>query len=342
MITVGTIGTSWITEEFIKAAKLTNMYRLKGVYSRSIDNGKDFATVFRADYYTDQLNNLLYDPDIDVIYIASPNSLHFSQAKQAINARKHVIIEKPMVSSIDQWHELHALARRNKVFIFEAALHVHSRNYRRLKQVFVKKREEASQPFLGANLNIGQYSSRYLKYLAAMEDEKEAPNVFNLKMSGGALMDMGIYPIYVAMDLLGLPETGRYNAQYGKNGVDLGGHIYLKYPNFAVNIFVSKAVHSQLASEIYIDDETLVIQNISRISRVDLINASGEEANLISYTPESPMYDELMNFAEVMNNPNDRHIQLIYETWKQLSLQVTQTLQLLRQSADLKIDESID
>ena len=48
MLKIGTIGTSWITEEFLRAAKLTNLYQLHGVYSRSVDSGKDLATVFQA------------------------------------------------------------------------------------------------------------------------------------------------------------------------------------------------------------------------------------------------------------------------------------------------------
>ena len=335
MINVATIGTSWITEQFIKACKLSGLYHIKAIYSRSVDNAKDLATVYKADYYTDALNNILFDPEVDLIYIASPNRMHFDQALKAVKAGKHVIIEKPMVETIDQWHSLHDAASENKVFVFEAALHYQNRNYRRLKELVQHKLSERDQVFLGANLNLGQYSSRYLKYLDAMDRQVQAPNIFNPDMGGGSLADLGIYPIYVTLDLFGIPNTVRYNAQKGPNGVDLFGTIVLKYADFAVNIFVSKAVHSQLTSEIYIDDETLVIHNISRIDRVDLIDAAGQEATLISYTPENPMYDELINFAEVIQQPEDRHLQFVYEQWKQMSLSVVQTMQLLRQSAHL-------
>ncbi len=342
MINIGTIGTSWITEEFLRAAQLTNLYHLKGVYSRSADSGKDLATVFNANYYTDELNNLLFDPDIDAIYIASPNALHYQQARRAIQAGKHVIIEKPMTSSVKQWNALHDLANEKNVFVFEGAHHIHNRNYQRLRQIVRKKMDEKTQPFFGANLNIGQYSSRYLRYLDDMERGKKGPNVFSLEMSGGTLMDLGVYPIYVAMDLFGTPSSVRYLTQKGPNGIDLFGHVHLTYPDFFVNIFISKAVHSELNSEIYIDDETLVVHDISRISRVDLINMTGDQATLIDYKPESPLYDELINFAEIMENPDDQHTQLMYEYWKQLSLQVAQTMELLRRSADLSIKKELD
>ncbi len=340
MIRVGTIGTSWITERFIEACQLTNQYELRAVYSRNAYRAKDIATVYKATYYSDELNNLLFDPEIDLIYVASPNSLHYEHAMRAIKAGKHVIIEKPMFASTKEWHQAHAEAERLGVKIFEAALHIHNRNYQRMKQWVKKKLMDAEQPFLGANFNIGQYSSRYFAYNHALEQQRELPNVFTLEYAGGSLMDLGVYPIYVAMDLFGSPDSLRYNAQKGPNGVDLFGHILLTYTDFQVNIFVSKAAHSTLSSEIYIDDETVVIHDISRISQVDLVNKEGQVANVIKYQPENVMYDEVLNFSEIIRNPDDLHHQLQYEGWKQLSLQVAQTMELLRKSANIVFDDS--
>lgn len=340
MINVGTIGTSWITEQFIQACQLSNQYHIKGIYSRSAYRAKDIATVYKADYYTDELNNLLFDPEINLIYIASPNSLHFSQAISAIRCGKHVIVEKPMFIHLNEWHEAYREAERMGVFIFEAALHIHTRNYRRLKQLVTNKLAEAEQPFLGANFNFGQYSSRYFEYRDAMDHQRKIPNVFSLEFGGGTLMDLGVYPIYVVMDLFGLPKSVRYNTQKGPNGVDLFGHILFQYDNFQVNVFVSKAVHSRLQSEIYIDDETIIIQDISRMHRVELVNKEGQMANVIDYKPENYMYDEVMNFAAIINDPESIHQKVQYEDWKQLSLQVAQTVDLLRQSADIHYENT--
>lgn len=340
MINVGSVGTSWITEQFINACQLTNQYKIKGVYSRSAYRAKDIATIYKADYYTDELNNILFDPEIDLVYIASPNSLHFEQAMRAIKAKKHVIVEKPMFTSVAEWHQIHQEAKRMDVLVFEAALHIHSRNYRRLKQLVQNKLKEAEQPFLGANFNFGQYSSRYFQYRDAMNQNMTAPNVFNLEYAGGSLMDLGVYPIYVIMDMFGLPHSVRYNSQKGENGVDLFGNILFIYENFQVSAFISKAVHSNLASEIYVDDETIVIHDISKISKVELINKEGQTANIISYKPENYMYDELMSFAEIIQDKNNIHNQVQYEDWKQLSLQVMQTIELLRKSADISFEVS--
>lgn len=342
MINVGTIGTSWITEQFIKGSQLTNLYKIKGIYSRSAYRAKDIATIYKADYYTDQLNNILFDPEIDLIYIASPNKLHFEQAMQAIKAGKHVLIEKPIFSNVDEWRQAHDEAERMNVFIFEGALHIHTRNYRRMKQLIQNKIKESEQPFLGANFNFGQYSSKYVQYRDAMANSQIAPNVFNPDYSGGALMDLGVYPIYVVLDLFGLPQSVRYNAQKGENGIDLFGTILFTYDKHQVTIFISKAVHSKLPSEIYIDDETIVVHDISRISKVELINNEGQKADVIDYKPENYMYDELLNFAEVINDSDSIHQKVRYEDWKQLSLQVAQTMDLLRRSANISFETEED
>lgn len=337
MINVGTIGTSWITEQFIEALKLTRRYHIKAVYSRRINSAKDIAKYYHADYYTDQLNTLLFDPEIEVIYVASPNSLHFEHTMQAIRSKKHVIVEKPAFSSVKQWHEAHQLAEEQGVKIFEAALHYHNRNYRRLRELVRNMQKGHTQPFLGANFNIGQYSSRYEQYCRSINGEEMVPNIFNLEFSGGTLMDIGIYPLYIALDLFGMPETLSYNAIKGHNQIDLFGSIILGYPSSQINLFISKSVHSVLHSEIYFDDETIIIEDISRIANVRLINKAGQEAKVIDYRPENVMYDELIAFAEVLRGADDLQQKLRYENWKQMSLQVTQVMEQLRKSADISL-----
>lgn len=335
MLNYATIGTSWITDQMIQAAKLTQAYHLKAVYSRYLDKGKKFAQEHDAEYYTQDLNNILFDPEIQVIYIASPNSLHFEQAFRAVKAGKHVIVEKPMVIDSAQWHALYTKADEMGVFVFEAAMHYHSRNYGRLRPLIKKKLEELDQPFLGANFNMGQYSSRYNAYREALDNQWQVPNVFNADFHGGSLMDLGIYPLYIAIDLFGMPETVRYHAINDGRQIDLLGNIILIYEHAQVSIFVSKAVHSVLPSEIYVGEETFVIEDISRITKARLINRQGEKVQIVNYIPANPMFDELLTFWEMIKQEKTIHQAIRYENWRQLSLQVTQTMELLRHSADL-------
>lgn len=335
MLKYATIGTSWITEQMIEAARMTQRYQLRAIYSRNLDTAKNFAKAQSADYYTTELNNILFDPDIDLVYIASPNSLHFEQALKLVEAGKHIIVEKPIFTSSAQWHQVYDLADEKGVYVFEAALHFHSRNYARLRPIIQQKMLESTFPLVGANFNCNRYSSRYETYLEAKENHWPLPNVFTAKYQGGALMDLGVYPLYIALDLFGMPTAVRYHAVDNGDKLDLQGTILLKYPQAQVSINVSKVSHSTMSSEIYLGNETLIIEDIDRITKASLVNHQGESVQLINYRPANPMYDELLSFVEMIENKDTIHKEVRYEAWRQLSLQVVQVMELLRQSAQL-------
>lgn len=332
MLKVATIGSSWITEKFIQACQLSNSFKLHAVYSRSINNGKDLAEVYGAEYYTDQLNNILFDPEVDVIYIASPNALHFPQAIRAIKAGKHCIIEKPIFTSMEEAKEAYALADEMGVLIFEAAKHIHNRNYKRMKQIIKNKLQEAEQPFIGANLSLGKYNPDYVQYLASESDPDLLPNVFNPDLKTGNLMDLGIYPVYMIIDLFGLPKTLKYSPVRGYNGIDLSGTIRMDYGGFQINIFCSMVSHSIIPSEFYFDDETVLVYELSKISQVELIDCKGASVTLVSYRPENQLYDEVVAFSEMLKDKDKLEGQIRYEAYKQLSLQVCQVMDLLKNS----------
>ena len=173
---------------------------------------------------------MLNRDDLDIIYIASPNKLHFEQAKAALENGKHVIIEKPVAVTEKEVRILYETAKKNNVFFFEAITTIYMPNYDAYKQFL---------PQLGRlsdiNIVFGQYSSKYNAYLRG-----ENPNIFNPELQGGALNDMGIYCIHTAVNLFGKPQGISYTADYGPNGIDLAGKLTLTYPEFNCNIETTK------------------------------------------------------------------------------------------------------
>ncbi len=192
MIKLGIIGTNWITQQFVEAAHATGKYQLTAVYSRTTEKAKKFGEKNGATVFFDNLNAFFESDAIDTIYIASPNSLHFEQAKMGIENDKYVIVEKPIVSNIKQMEVLReTLEKHPQARLFEAARQVHQQNFTVVKgQVAMLDRVQ------GATLTYMKYSSRYDAVLAG-----ETPNVFTLKFAGGALQDLGVY---VMMRLVGL------------------------------------------------------------------------------------------------------------------------------------------
>ena len=102
MLKLGVIGTGAISHHFIEAAHTSGKYQLVAVYSRKLETAATFASRYQDIQLFDQLEDFLKS-SFDVVYIASPNSLHFAQAKAALSAGKHVILEKPAVTQPQEW-----------------------------------------------------------------------------------------------------------------------------------------------------------------------------------------------------------------------------------------------
>lgn len=325
MLQIATIGTSWITDQFIDAVQHHGSYHLRSVYSRDLAKAKAYAQAHGADQGVDSLEELWKDQALDIVYIASPNSLHFQQAKAAILAGKHVIVEKPLVTRLEQWEKLFTLAQGAGVYVFEAVRHMYYKNYQALKDLLSAKYAHRKHPFLGANFSIGQYSSKYDTY----QQGEELPNVFNNDFEGGSLYDMGVYPLYVAVDLFGKPLTATLKEITDAKGIDLYEHYFLDYADFYVTIFVSKAVHSLNQSEIYLDDEVVRISDITNIDRVEVHQKDGGRVSEIAYPVRNWMDDEVAVFADILQNPGEVQTEK-YQALTQLSRQVLEVMETLK------------
>lgn len=229
-ISLGAIGTSSIMEYIQRGIALTEGLSCRVVYSRDTRRGAAFAEKMGIPESTDDLESLLSRPDIQAVYVASPNKFHPEQAIRAMEHGKHVFVEKPAaVRTADLEAMIHA-AEQNGVFFFECITTIFMPNFQKWKTFL---------PSIGAigeaEIFYGQYSSRYDAYLRG-----EDPNIFNPAMDGGALNDLGIYAIHGAIDLFGAPTEVRYDPELGENGIDLAGVLTLRYPTFSCRIHTAK------------------------------------------------------------------------------------------------------
>lgn len=189
---VGTIGSGVIVDRMIEAMKMTQGIEVCAVYSRTLLRAQEFAQKHHISKYYDDLDKMLNDDDLDTIYVASPNGLHYSQSKQALLAGKHVICEKPFVPTVQEAIDLFTIAKEKKVYIFEAITTIHLPNYK-ITASHLKDLGDIKM----IQCNFSQYSSRYEKYKAF-----EVTNVFDPAFSGGSLMDINVYCIHFVVGLL--------------------------------------------------------------------------------------------------------------------------------------------
>src|SRR5690625_1859885 len=172
-----TIGTSWITELFIKSVHQTKKASLFTVYSRSKETAIQFSQKNGAQNWYTNIDKMLEDP-IDFVYIASPNELHYEHIVQCIEKKKHVFCEKPLIYTEKQWEDINRKAQKEKVFIFEGYRHLFTPNFQILKN-YVNEIGKVR----GAIFHFIQYSSRYDAL-----NKGETPNVFSKAFAGGSLM----------------------------------------------------------------------------------------------------------------------------------------------------------
>ncbi len=227
---IGVIGTGSIVTAFIRAARLVDGVEFTAVYSRGQESGEAFAKANRLEKVYTDLDLMLGDDALDVIYIASPNSLHFPQSKKALLAGKHVIVEKPFAGNLDRAIELVNLAKEKELFLFEAICNIHMPHFRYIQNYL----DDLGKLRL-VQANFSQYSSRYNALL-----EGHITNVFNPEFSGGALADINIYNIHFVVGLFGMPKSVRYEANVHKNGIDTSGILFMDYGRFKAELVGAK------------------------------------------------------------------------------------------------------
>lgn len=319
MMKIATTGTGSIVEYFIQAMSVHRDIECVCAYSRSAERATEFAKQCAVPDATNDWSALLNNPGVDFIYVASPNSLHYQQAKQALEAGKNVICEKPFTSTVAELSELIALAKQKKLFLFEAISVIHMPNFHEI---------HALLPALGkiklVQCNYSQFSSKYRQFL-----EGKQPNVFNPEFSGGALMDINIYNIHFIHRLFGQPESVNYLANVAENGIDTSGIVSLRYQDFVASCVGAKDSNSINYAQIQGENGFLnVVHGVNGCQSLSA-NIQGKESTVDMQTQENRLTYELEVFERIFRQ---RDYQASYELLDH-SLQVMTTLEKARKSA---------
>lgn len=265
MIKYSVIGTSWITKAFIDGAKKVSELSLSGVYSRTKERGEEFKKEVGAEKVFTTLKELSED-DCDFVYVASPNSCHFSQCKYLLENKKSVICEKPITVTADEFRELFAIAEKNGVIYFEAIMYMHSPERKKLL-----KEVKSLGSVTSAHIDYSQLSSKY----PALK-RGELPNIFNPEMKTGALNDLGIYCVYPVVDLFGIPKKIVPAMTFLETGADGCGSAEFIYEGLQVSVTYSKLAESRAPSQILGDGGTLTIDKISQLSGMKCFDNEGK------------------------------------------------------------------
>jgi predicted dehydrogenase len=314
MINFATVGTGWITHSFIQAAQVSKQLNLVGVYSRTEEQAKELAAIYNAPHFYTDLHEMAKSPEIQAVYIASPNSVHFEQALTFLKNKKHVICEKPIFSNTRELEEGFRTAEENGVYLFEAIRNIHSPNF-----LILKDKLHMAGNLRSTILPYIQYSSRYDKYL-----QGEEPNIFTAKYSGGALVDLGVYPLYLAVGLFGDPKKVTYHPVLLSSGIDGSGTLVLEYDGFICTILCSKVSHSNIPCEIHGEKGTFVLADAAPISEIKFIDSHSKESQDLGVElEEKDMVYECKNIAGIIETKNDQEYEVL-KGWSKIVLRITE------------------
>ena len=226
----GILGTGRISRAFAEGLKFASNGNLHGVASRTKTNAEQFAEEWKVPRVFENYQELAQSDEIDAVYIATPHTEHAANSILCMKNKKAVLCEKPFAVNAMEVEKMIGQAKENDVLLMEGM-------WSRFPPLMSKLREILSSGEIG--------EIRTLQADFGFRPPSRDPNgrLFNPKLAGGSLLDIGIYPISLASMLMGRPESFLSDWHCGPTGVDEQASLIFKYQNGSMAL-----LHSSLES----------------------------------------------------------------------------------------------
>ena len=257
------VGTSSIADSMIEMIRDSGGCVYRGSMSRDASRAAEVTARWGGSMPYGSLDEVCADPAVDAVYIASPNALHYEQALTCIRAGKHVLVEKALAPNERQAARVFDAARSRGVIAMEAMRNLHVPTF-----AAIEREVAGLGPVREASLRFAKVTSRMSRLLAG-----ERLNIFDPRLAGGALMDIGIYCVEPAVALFGRPERVLSLSVTSPvpgcapddpyDTIDLSGEALLGYADKVVSVSYGKTHDDALPSQIAGERATLLWDAIS-------------------------------------------------------------------------------
>ncbi|MCQ2376072.1 MAG: Gfo/Idh/MocA family oxidoreductase [Salinivirgaceae bacterium] len=286
---IGIMGTGWIAEKMaITVAGLQDV-ELYAVASRSQERANEFAATWHFTKAYGSYEQLVNDPEVDLVYIGTPHSEHFDNMMLCLSAYKPILCEKAFTATARQAEQVINEAHKRNVFVSEAI-------WTRFMPLSHKIIELANSGIIGTPNQV----SANLCY-----PNIERPRMYLPELAGGALLDLGVYCLNFAAMIFGsdIEETSS-SAMMTKTGVDAANSITLKYSNNRMAVLWSSNL-TKSAREGIISGENghLIVENINNPQSVSIFNNDYQLVEKINCEPQITGYEyEVLASMEAIKN----------------------------------------
>jgi len=219
------LGCGKIARKFVADLSLLNNANLYAAASRSLDNAKEFAEELGFDKAYGSYQEMVADPHVDIVYIATPHAKHLEHSLLCLHNKKAVLCEKAFAMNTKEVDQMIEASKSNKTFLMEAFWTIFSAK-------FIKVLELAKDKDLG---QLRFVKSDFM-FKADFDPDKR---LYNIDLGAGSLLDIGIYPIFRSLMLLGKPTSIKTMANIRSTGVEDSISMLFGYDNGAMAVLTS-------------------------------------------------------------------------------------------------------
>lgn len=233
----GILGCGKIANKFADDLKLSQSGELIACASRNLQQAKEFANKFNLSYYFDNYTQLVQCIDVDIIYIATPHSFHFDHTLLSLLNKKAVLCEKPMGISEPEVNIMIQTAKEHQLLLMEA-----------MWTAFLPAIMQVEAMVKEGQIGLVRHLSADFGFKSIYDAKSR---LFNKSLAGGSLLDIGIYPLFISILMLGYPENIVAYSNKSNTDVDIDCTILLRFANGATaSLYSSLLCHTDTKCEI--------------------------------------------------------------------------------------------
>jgi predicted dehydrogenase len=261
----GILSTGRIAKKFAEALSSVNNSELYAVASRNLESAQQFAEEYNVPRTYGSYVELMQDPMVDVIYIATPHNLHFQNTMDSLKHGKHVLCEKPFAINYGEVSKMIDKAKEKNLFLMEAL-------WSRFLPNIIKTKELIDSGV------IGKVKLVNAAFCILSQNGNEHRH-FNKTLGGGTLLDIGIYNVFLSLFLLGKPKSINSVAGIGQTGVDTNLNITFKYDDDLISVMYSSFLAaSPIFAEIHGEKGKIILEHVYFCpGKVKVVLNNGEE-----------------------------------------------------------------
>lgn len=286
MIRIGVFGAGNIAHRFMKGIETVDEFRVDCVYARKYEKAVNFAKIFDIPHASDDIHQFLYNENLEAVYIATPNFMHFENVMQALTAGLHVLVEKPAFIEPKEAEEAYLYAKEHNLIIMEA-----------MKVCYLPTTQIAKQWINEGR--IGEIITMDASFCRRSLIKKDHP-IYDIEKGGGALFDVGCYALAMVRELLGEPLNVEAMFHQCENGVDDTVQLLLTYADQrSAMIHASFLITKENAAMIYGSEGTITIPEFWKSNQLELNRYDGTHEIFICDQPSEFMW-QIKAFASLI------------------------------------------